>query len=144
MQTITDYLTAIHHVCDQYLIDAEEAASQRNPARLRTQFTKMRQAVEGHMRQEEEILFPELGNIGPVAAMLRDHVQMRSLLDEMERAHADQAWDHYLGLSDTLLILIQQHNIKEEHILYPMCDDALEDIRDRLLENMKSTAAGVL
>lgn len=32
----------------------------------------------------------------------------------LERGHVDD----YLGLADTLLIMMQQHNMKEENILY--------------------------
>ena len=32
----------------------------------------------------------------------------------------------YAGIAETLLMLMQQHNMKEEHILYPMLDQALD------------------
>jgi iron-sulfur cluster repair protein YtfE (RIC family) len=32
-----------------------------------------------------------------------------------------------LGQSDTLMILIQQHNLKEEQILYPMSEQLVPD-----------------
>jgi iron-sulfur cluster repair protein YtfE (RIC family) len=33
--------------------------------------------------------------------------------------------ENFAGAAETLLILMQQHNMKEENILYPMCDQAL-------------------
>ena len=35
--------------------------------------------------------------------------------------------DDYLGIADTLLILMQQHNMKEEQMLYNMMDQHLTD-----------------
>ena len=42
----------------------------------------------------------------------------------------------YLGLSGTLLILLQQHNMKEEHILYQLADATLGEQGARLLERL--------
>ena len=39
----------------------------------------------------------------------------------LERGEAQELLD----LGDTLLLLIQQHNQKEEHMLYPMSEQAL-------------------
>ena len=41
-------------------------------------------------------------------------------------------------MSDTLLIMIQQHNMKEENVLYPMCDQHLTDDASSLLERIGS------
>jgi tRNA 2-thiouridine synthesizing protein A len=41
--------------------------------------------------------------------------------------------DDYAGNAETLLIMMQQHNVKEENVLYPMCDQHLADQLDALL-----------
>ena len=50
---------------------------------------------------------------------------MRGLLDQigeaMEAGDAQEAMD----IGDTLLMLIQQHNVKEEGMLYPMAQNML-------------------
>jgi hypothetical protein len=43
----------------------------------------------------------------------------------MTRAVDETDYDCYLGLSGTLNLLIQQHNLKEEPMLYSMSDQAL-------------------
>ena len=104
-------------------------------------FEHFRSAMLHHLEVEEEALFPELEACtgtsgGPTSVMRMEHEQIRGLLDDMGREI--QAWntDRYLGLSETLLILIQQHNTKEERILYLMADQLLagrqEDIISRL------------
>jgi hemerythrin-like domain-containing protein len=40
----------------------------------------------------------------------------------MHAALAQRDGDEFAGEAETLLILMQQHNMKEENILYPMCD----------------------
>ena len=36
------------------------------------------------------------------------------------------------------MILLQQHNMKEEQMLYAMCDNVLADQADELVEKMKN------
>jgi iron-sulfur cluster repair protein YtfE (RIC family) len=45
--------------------------------------------------------------------------------------------DDYAGNTETLLIMMQQHNMKEEHVLYPMCDQHLADLADVLLPKLR-------
>jgi iron-sulfur cluster repair protein YtfE (RIC family) len=47
------------------------------------------------------------------------------VLDAMARAAATGNVDSVLDHGDTLLMLIQQHNLKEEGMLYPMAERAL-------------------
>jgi hemerythrin-like domain-containing protein len=54
-----------------------------------------------------------------------EHQQMRGLLDQigeaMEAGDAQEAMD----IGDTLLMMTQQHNVKEEGMLYPMAENIL-------------------
>jgi iron-sulfur cluster repair protein YtfE (RIC family) len=50
---------------------------------------------------------------------------MRDTLTAMGQALKARQAEAYLGLSETLLMLMRQHNMKEENILYPMLDQAL-------------------
>ena len=51
-------------------------------------------------------------------------------------ARAAQDADAYSGEAETLLIMMQQHNMKEENMLYPMCDQRLTDQTEALLADM--------
>lgn len=57
--------------------------------------------------------------------MRLEHEQMRRLLEEMTAAIDGGCSDDYLGMSETLLLYMQQHNLKEENMLYPMSNRAL-------------------
>jgi hemerythrin-like domain-containing protein len=78
---------------------------------------------------------------GPTEVMRGEHRQMRDLLGQMKGALASKDSDAFGGAADTLLILMQQHNMKEENILYPMCDNALgsSDIGASLVERLKTS-----
>jgi hemerythrin-like domain-containing protein len=64
---------------------------------------------------------------------------MRELVDRMQAAVDAGSADEYLGAADTLMVLIQQHNMKEEGILYPMCDQVLAGQWDELRMQMQDT-----
>ena len=64
---------------------------------------------------------------GPTQVMRMEHQQMRSLVQDLDNALAAQEKDEYLGLSETLMVMMQQHNMKEEMMLYPMMAQNLAD-----------------
>jgi hemerythrin-like domain-containing protein len=69
-----------------------------------------------------------------------EHEQMRGLIQDMADAVAKTDDEGYLGLSETLNMLMQQHNLKEENMLYPMTDRVLGDERDKLIGAMQAIA----
>jgi iron-sulfur cluster repair protein YtfE (RIC family) len=86
--------------------------------------------MEDHFRFEEETLFPPLESASPMASgptgvMRGEHLQMRRLLAELTEAARARDAGECLGLLETLHLVVQQHNAKEEAILYPMADRAL-------------------
>ncbi len=55
----------------------------------------------------------------------------------MERALTSRDRDGYLGLSETLMMIMQQHNMKEEQMLYPMTDQVIGTDADDVLKRME-------
>ena len=66
-----------------------------------------------------------MGDGGPTAMMKMEHQQMRGLLDLIGAAMSSGDTEEALELGDTQLMLIQQHNVKEEGLLYPMAENML-------------------
>ncbi|WP_296816667.1 hemerythrin domain-containing protein [Thiobacillus sp.] len=98
-----------------------------------------------HLAMEETVLFPAFetrtGNsMGPTHVMRMEHEQMRGLMQDMAGAVAAGDRNAYLGLSETLNMLMQQHNLKEENMLYPMSDQVLSGNRDDLIRSMQAVA----
>ena len=57
--------------------------------------------------------------------MRHEHEQMRGLISRMQSALESQNSDDYLAIAESMMILLQQHNMKEEQMLYAMCDRAI-------------------
>ena len=75
---------------------------------------------------------------GPTAMMRMEHDQMRSLLNDLKSAIADNNSEKFFGTSETLMIMIQQHNMKEEQTLYTMAQQHLSAESDRIVTMMDS------
>ena len=142
MSSIRDFMGDAHRACDELFAAAEEAASKNDWERARDLSDRFRHATLHHFRMEEDVLFPAFEtrtgmNMGPTQVMRGEHVQMRDLMQQM--ADAAQAGDAnaYLGHAETLNMLMQQHNMKEENVLYPMTDQALAGEREDVLQAMQ-------
>jgi hemerythrin-like domain-containing protein len=142
MSTIVDFLGTDHRACDDLFATAEAAAAKKDWDSARSLFKRFHEAMAHHLAMEEEVLFPAFeartGMIGgPTQVMRMEHVQMRGLMDDMANAVAAGNRDGYLGSSETLNMLMQQHNLKEENMLYPMSDQVLSSERDGLIHTME-------
>src|SRR5574343_2110911 len=130
MTTIRTFMTDDHRRCDDFFAEAEQAVGKGDLPAARAAFDHFRSSVLAHFDSEEKTLFPTFEaktgmTMGPTQVMRMEHQQMRSLLAEADEAMAQGQTDDFLGVSETLLIMMQQHNMKEENILYPMCDQHL-------------------
>ena len=130
MTTIRTFMTDDHRHCDDLFAEAEQAIAKKNLPAAKAAFAHFRNAILAHFACEEKTLFPTFEaktgmSMGPTQVMRMEHSQMRALLDDAIDALEQGNSDDYLGLADTLLIMMQQHNMKEENILYPMCDQHL-------------------
>ena len=129
---IKQFMAQDHRDCDLLFAKAENAATKDDWAAASQAFNAFIQAMERHFGVEEQVLFPafeeETGVLtGPTEMMRMEHDQMRTLFAEMKDAMKQQNSDDYLGAAETLLIMMQQHNMKEEQILYNMMDQRLPD-----------------
>ena len=127
---IKEFMAQDHKDCDQLFVDAENAASAEDWITATQAFNEFINVMERHLVIEETELFPAFEEatgmtMGPTEMMRMEHGQMRELFGEMREAVEQKNSDDYLGTAETLLILMQQHNMKEEQILYNMMDQHL-------------------
>jgi iron-sulfur cluster repair protein YtfE (RIC family) len=130
LESIAETLTADHRRCDRLLGLAEAATSVADWELVACETQGFARSLERHLRFEEETLFPALEAAEPMAAgptgvMRMEHRQIRQTLGDLLAASEARDEDNCLGLFETLHLVIQQHNAKEEAILYPMADRAL-------------------
>jgi len=74
---------------------------------------------------------------GPTQVMRMEHEQMRSLIASLTDVVEQQDQSEFLGEAETLLVLMQQHNMKEEQILYPMIDRVAGENAASLIDQME-------
>ena len=127
-----------HRDCDSRWADVEELLDANDIELAQAAWQKYDSSMRRHIAMEEEVLFPAfdaksgMAGSGPVAVMKMEHRQMEGLLEQISEAvkagHAEDAMD----LGDTLLMLIQQHNVKEEGMLYPAAENLLAGDWDSL------------
>ncbi len=141
MQTIIEFMSTDHDACDKAFAIAEQAAVTGNWNEAETAFDNFRAGLARHFRMEEDQLFPMLvaagGPGGPVQMMRMEHAQMNTLIEQMADTLTHQDAQGYGGLSETLLIVMQQHNLKEERMLYPIADHILASQREGLISRMR-------
>lgn len=130
MTTIQAAMADNHRFCDEFFIAAEQAAHSGDMAACRLQLAQFASELERHLQLEEQSLFPRFEastgmTAGPTAVMRMEHEQMRELVAQMQEQAAAGDRNTFLGTAETLLILMQQHNLKEENVLYPMLDRVL-------------------
>ncbi|HHC07290.1 MAG TPA: hemerythrin domain-containing protein [Actinobacteria bacterium] len=130
MAEIADFMTAEHRRCDELFAEAEAAVAAADWEAAEERFEEFADLTLRHLEREERVLFPEFEartgmSDGPTVVMRREHDQMRALLASMREALARRDDDGFLGDAETFMILTQQHDMKEEQVLYPMSDEAL-------------------
>ena len=129
---IKQFMAQDHRDCDLLFAKAENAAAKEDWDTASQAFNEFIQAMERHLGIEEQELFPAFEEAtgvqtGPTEMMRMEHDQMRGLFAEMKIAMEQKNSEDYLGTADTLLIMMQQHNMKEEQMLYNMMDQHLTD-----------------
>lgn len=130
MTSLTECMRDHHEVCDKLFAQAEAACLARQWDACQTSTQGFVAAMGAHFGAEEEHLFPlcEAANPvakGPAAVMRGEHAMMRELLADLLRAAQDRDEEGFRSAGDTLVILMRQHNLKEEHILYPLCERSI-------------------
>jgi hemerythrin-like domain-containing protein len=143
---ITNYMRDEHRNCDELFATAEKAVIDGDFEEAEKQFILFANETLKHFKKEEESLFPTFENIsgsseGPTRVMVFEHEQVRGLIGKMAEAVERKDTDAYLSLAESMMILLQQHNMKEEQMLYAMCDRVIpQDKKEETLETMREMA----
>ena len=141
--SIKDFLTNDHRVCDELFAEMEQIASKGALKDAQEMYERFSEATEHHFQMEERVMFPEFeqktGMVqGPTQIMRHEHQQIRSLLKQMGEAIEKDDTKKFFGLTETVMIMLQQHNMKEEQMLYNMAQQHLSADADRIIMMMES------
>jgi len=140
---ISHYMTNEHRECDTLFAKAEASAASKNWEAVETEFLAFANETLLHFKKEEEEFFPTFeaktgSTEGPTQVMRFEHEQVRGLIGKMAEAVEKQDRDAYLSLAESMMILLQQHNMKEEQMLYAMADRVFSpELKEETIATMK-------
>ncbi|MEA1916797.1 MAG: hemerythrin domain-containing protein [Campylobacterota bacterium] len=139
--TINEFMTQDHRACDEQFAEAENAVDAGNFAAGKIIFGEFVAHMLNHFDKEESVMFYDYNNgaasgCNPTSVMVMEHNQMRDIFTKMAEALEGENRDAFLGLSENLLFVMQQHNMKEEQMMYNLADNALDSAD--IIERMKN------
>ncbi|TAN60013.1 DUF2249 domain-containing protein [bacterium] len=132
-RTVTDYFETDHRRLDAIFARFKAFANEQKWNAAAGAFSEFSLGLKRHIKAEEEILFPafeqKTGMIdsGPTFVMKMEHKDIKELLDKILSAARSSDEATATSASNGLLNLLGDHNMKEEHILYPESDSFLDD-----------------
>jgi len=144
MSVIKEYMSKDHKACDESFATMENAVHDENWNEAKKLFESFASDLLYHFDMEEKVMFPAFearsasAHCNPTPVMLMEHEQMKKLLIDMRADVDSKNKEHFFGLSETLMMTMQQHNMKEEQMMYPMVDEVMEAENGMLLDEMKN------
>lgn len=143
---ILEFMREDHRACDHLFTEAENALADKKIEEAKKLFESFYQATNHHFDMEERELFitfeKRTGMMGGPTQMMRyEHQQLRSLLESMSLALSESRNDDFFGIGESMMIMLQQHNMKEEQMLYPMIDRALGGDGELMIQTLKGMAS---
>lgn len=144
MSRIAETMSRDHAACDERFSAAEAAAAEGDLTHAAGALAAFAAALERHLGVEEGALFPAFESHtgmtdGPTEMMRVEHAELRELVGQLNAALDAADTGEFLGLADTLNVLMQQHNLKEEQVLYALLDEALGSEADEALAALASS-----
>lgn len=142
LDTVMDYLMTDHRRLDGIMENCRDLAASGNMSGAGAKFIEFRKGLLRHIKIEEGLLFPEFElatgldkRSGPTGVMRHEHAEIIRLLDLIQDVfESDQpAASEFESLRSAVVALLQEHNGKEERILYPMTDRMMPGPRLREL-----------
>jgi hemerythrin-like domain-containing protein len=143
--TIKDFMTHKHRECDHFLAEAEDAVENGDFDTALEKYLAFKNETLLHFAMEEDFLFPEFEaksgmTQGPTQVMRMEHSQAKSLFEKMDEAYNTKDTDRIYGLGESMNILLQQHNAKEEQMLYSMINNTLANEQDEIVKKLQNYA----
>jgi uncharacterized protein (DUF2249 family) len=145
LREVSEALAWDHDRLDALERRAFESFAHGDPQGARATWTEFTIGLRRHIRFEEAIVFPAFEEkvglppgFGPTAVMRDEHREIERLIDGIARAFAGDG--EALPLRADLHVRLGDHNMKEEHVLYPGTDERLDpEERDALVARIQAS-----
>jgi len=128
---VTDYMQEDHSRLDVILKDFQEAYNEDRWDDALVSFKEFDLGLRRHIQGEEEVLFPTfeektgMTDAGPTFVMKMEHTDIRDFLEKIMNATEAKDSEATAEAAQILTNTLVDHNMKEEHILYPESDSFL-------------------
>lgn len=144
-RSVNEALAWDHDRLDSLEAGAFAAREQGDAALAARLYSKFAFGLRRHIRFEEELLFPEFelrsgipAATGPTAVMRAEHREILDWLARIEAVIGDLRSDPN-PLRSAFHAVLGDHNLKEEHVVYPGTDRALTaEERDELVARIQA------
>lgn len=144
-RTISEYLGHDHGRLDDILVEVERLLEERRETDACESFAEFCCGLDRHITVEEEILFPhferETGiTNGPTVVMRAEHMEIRQWMGAASAALSSGQTAAFEDAVDRLKAVLDSHNMKEEHILYPMTERVTvsREAQDAIVRRMQA------
>lgn len=127
--TITEFFERDHDQLDELFMTFQRL-KRSDFARAKDAFQAFKSGLQRHIVWEEDLLFPlweektGMSDGGPTFVMRAEHREIRSRLEAIHEKVASGNPDSDLE-EQALAALLGVHNMKEERVLYPSCDQVM-------------------
>jgi uncharacterized protein (DUF2249 family)/hemerythrin-like domain-containing protein len=143
-RAVREFLGDDHRRLDAILREAARLAHAGSFTEAFASFAEFRCGLERHIEMEEHILFPAFEEVtgmrgGPTAVMHEEHLEILRLLNVMGTSLRAEDLAGLLDAVRGFATVIEEHNAKEEGVLYPTVDRGLgsDRERDELVQRMQ-------
>ncbi len=139
---ILEFMRDDHRACDHLYAEAESALLNKDGEKAKILFEQFLTSTLHHFDMEEKELFitfeKRTGMMGGPTQMMRyEHQQLRSLIESMRLALNENRTNDFFGIGESMMIMLQQHNMKEEQMLYPMIDRTLATDAELIIQTLR-------
>lgn len=139
---ILEFMRDDHRACDHLYAEAESTLLSKDGEKGKRLFEQFSISTLHHFDMEEKELFitfeKRTGMMGGPTQMMRyEHQQLRSLIESMRLALNENRINDFFGIGESMMIMLQQHNMKEEQMLYPMIDRTLAADAELIIQTLR-------
>jgi iron-sulfur cluster repair protein YtfE (RIC family) len=146
MSGIGPYLQADHRYCESLFALIEPLAADGQWSRAEQARCAFASSLEHHLQREERVLFPAIeeaqgGPVGLIAEAHEEHARMRDRLRQLAAAISVRDLNKLSTAARALQAALDQHNVHEESVLYPLAEQMLDDRAGDLVQAMEGQRA---
>lgn len=142
MGTLCDYLLYDHQRCDDLFAQVETRAAMKEWTRAEECFEAFAAALVRHIQTEETVLFPAFekairGSGMPIAMLRLEHQRIHAVVGRIRDALCRCDAVDFALHCETFALLMQQHSVKEEDMLYPLLERMLAGRSGEIVTKMR-------